>query len=81
MDDQLAWDDLVEHGVLSNGYLLADDGLNVTRSSFVCALLARLPGVVRRATPGIELEHSAPRSYDFSRVGPTESLAADRGQP
>ncbi len=42
---QLAWDYLQLHGQLSNRYLLADDGLNVKRSSAVCALLARLPGV------------------------------------
>jgi hypothetical protein len=39
---QLAWDYLLRYGELSNRYLLADDGLNVKRSSAVCALLARL---------------------------------------
>jgi hypothetical protein len=42
---QVAWDWLRAHGSLTNRFLLADDGLNVKRSSFVCALLARLPGV------------------------------------
>jgi HKD family nuclease len=42
---QLAWDYLTRYGQLSNRYLLADDGLNVKRSSAVCALLAELPGV------------------------------------
>ncbi len=42
---QLAWDYLRAHGALTNKELLATDGLNVKRSSFVCALLARLPGV------------------------------------
>ncbi len=42
---QLAWDHLHLHGELTNAYLVADDGLNVKRSSAVCALLARLPGV------------------------------------
>lgn len=42
---QLAWDYLRAHGTLTNKYLLADDGLNVKRSSFVCGLLARLPRV------------------------------------
>jgi hypothetical protein len=43
---QGAWDYLQAHGGLTNRYLLDKDGLNVKRSSFVCALLARLPGVV-----------------------------------
>jgi HKD family nuclease len=40
---QLAWDWLVAHGSLTNPTLLRD--LRVHRSSFVCALLAQLPGV------------------------------------
>ena len=40
---QLAWDWLVAHGTLTNVTLLHD--LRVHRSSFVCALLAKLPGV------------------------------------
>jgi hypothetical protein len=46
----LAWDYLRTHGLLSNRYLLATDGLNVKRSSAVCAILARLPGVDHTAT-------------------------------
>jgi len=42
---QLAWDYLQLHGTLANKYLLAGDGLNVKRSSAVCALLARLPAI------------------------------------
>jgi HKD family nuclease len=42
---QIAWEWLVAHGTLTNRHLLDKDGLNVKRSSFVCALLARLPGV------------------------------------
>lgn len=42
----LAWEYLRAHGRLTNRYLLAQDGLNVKRSSAVCAILARLPGVV-----------------------------------
>lgn len=42
---QLAWDYLNTHGSLTNKHLLASDGLNVKRSSAVCAVLARLPGV------------------------------------
>ena len=41
----LAWDYLSTHGQLTNAFLLDDHGLNVKRSSFVCALLARLPEV------------------------------------
>jgi hypothetical protein len=41
---QIAWERLQSHGRLTNRYLLADEGLNVERSSFVCALLARLAG-------------------------------------
>lgn len=43
---QIAWDWLCAHGTLNNRHLLVSDGLNVKRSSLVCALLARLPGVV-----------------------------------
>ena len=41
----VAWEHLSAHGELTNRFLLADDGLNVKRSSFVCALLAALPEV------------------------------------
>lgn len=41
----LAWEYLLAHGRLTNRHLLASDGLNVKRSSAVCAVLARLPGV------------------------------------
>lgn len=41
----LAWESLLAHGTLTNRFLLATDGLNVKRSSAVCAILARLPGV------------------------------------
>jgi hypothetical protein len=40
---QLAWDWLIAYGTLSNVTLLKN--LRVHRSSFVCALLAQLPGV------------------------------------
>jgi len=49
----LAWDYLRAHGTLTNRYLL--DILHVHRSSFVCALLARLPGVTRRPGRAIAL--------------------------
>ncbi len=55
----LAWDTLRAHGTLTNRYLL--DGLHVHRSSFVCALLARLPGVRRRPGAAITLDWRAPQ--------------------
>jgi len=49
---QIAYDWLRAHGTLTNRFLVATDGLNVKRSSFVCELLARLPGVhVESARP------------------------------
>ena len=42
---QVAWDHLRSHGRLSNRELLSTEGLNVKRSSAVCALLAQLPDV------------------------------------
>jgi hypothetical protein len=52
---QIAWEYLKRYGELSNRYLLADDGLNVKRSSAVCALLARLPVVEVASTRPIVL--------------------------
>ena len=52
---QSAWDYLQAHRVLTNQFLLSSDGLNVKRSSFVCALLARLPEVEVRSTRPITL--------------------------
>ena len=51
---QVAWEYLASHGTLTNRYLLAD-GLNVKRSSFVCALLATLPDVTVTSRRPIEL--------------------------
>ncbi|MCG3134074.1 MAG: hypothetical protein HMLKMBBP_01360 [Planctomycetes bacterium] len=45
----LAWQRLRTHGTLTNVELL--EGLRVHRSSAVCAILGRLPGVVVRAAP------------------------------
>ncbi len=56
----LAWDVLRSRGRLSNRELL--DELRVHRSSFVCAILARLPGVTRVAGRGITLRHAGPTS-------------------
>jgi hypothetical protein len=47
VDDPIAWEYLTSNGSLTNRYRLADDGLNVKRSRFVCALLASLPDVTR----------------------------------
>ena len=55
---QLAWDHLQLHGELTNRYLLSDDGLNVKRSSAVCAVLARLPGVESVPGPSITLRRT-----------------------
>jgi hypothetical protein len=52
---QITWDRLQAHGRLSNRFLLADDGLNVKRSSFMCALLARPEGVEVGSVRPIEL--------------------------
>jgi hypothetical protein len=52
---ELAWDYLASHGSLTNAFLLADDGLNVKRSSAVCALLALLPDVTVARVRPIEL--------------------------
>ena len=42
---QIAWDWLQAHATITASFLVATDGLNVKRSSFVCAVLARLPEV------------------------------------
>jgi hypothetical protein len=52
---QVAWEWLLTHGWLTYKWLLADDALNVKRSSFVCALLARLPRVRVQSRRPIEL--------------------------
>lgn len=57
---QVAWEYLSTHGSLTNRFLLADDGLNVKRSSFVCALLAAFPDVVVTRRRPIELRLAAP---------------------
>ena len=60
---QIAWDYLAAHGSLTNRYLLDREGLNVKRSSFVCALLARLPGVLVASTKPITLTLESARSH------------------
>jgi hypothetical protein len=56
-------DYLQAHGSLTNRLLLDKDGLNVKRSSFVCALLARLPNVQVSAT---QTDH--PQAHDRDRL-------------
>lgn len=56
----LAWDHLGTHGILTNRTLLKD--LRVHRSSAVCAILARLPGVRVSKGAGITLTWSAKES-------------------
>lgn len=55
---QTAWDHLRSARRLTNRELLATDGLNIKRSSAVCALLARLPGVLVSSSRPIVLEYS-----------------------
>jgi hypothetical protein len=66
---QIAWDWLQAHGALTARFLVATDGLNVKRSSFVCALLARLPEVAFVSTrPRIELALRPRRRRHWSRL-------------
>jgi hypothetical protein len=59
---QIAWEWLHAHGWITARLLVATDGLNVKRSSFVCALLARLHGVKIVSRRPIELR--LPRAAD-----------------
>jgi hypothetical protein len=52
---QIAWDWLHANGSITARFLVATGGLNVKRSSFVCALLARLHGVQMVSRRPIEL--------------------------
>ena len=52
---EVAWQQLQATGSLSAAELQATGGLNVKRSSAVCALLARLPGVTVASTRPIRL--------------------------
>ncbi|MDP9404461.1 MAG: hypothetical protein M3P85_14320 [Actinomycetota bacterium] len=55
----IAWRHLRSTGSLTYRHLLSPDGLNVKRSSAVCALLARLPGVEVVSSRPIELRYRA----------------------
>ena len=52
-----AWERLTVRGVLTNKELVAAADLNVKRSSFVCAALAQLPGVVVSSNRPITLSY------------------------
>ena len=76
---QVAWDWLQAHGSLTNRHLVATDGLNVKRSSFVCALLAVFPEAQVRSRRPIELvllrkrppapRSLSPKARDSARPG------------
>lgn len=74
---QIAWDYLRAHRQLTNSFLVANRGagLNVKRSSAVCAILARLPGIEQatgartitlrwRGAPGGEASGPSPNARD-----------------
>jgi hypothetical protein len=61
---QVAYDWLRARGTVTNRLLLDTDGLNVKRSSFVCALLALLPGVNVESTRPIALVMPARAAAD-----------------
>jgi HD domain len=65
---ETAWDHLVREGSLSNKHLLSDTGLKVKRSSAVCAILARLPGVEVASSTPIVLRHRAQRADVIERA-------------
>jgi hypothetical protein len=65
---QLAWDWLQAHGRLTQKHLLADDGLSVKRSAFVCALLARLPGMELVSASPVELGLDHPDGRGTSTI-------------
>ncbi|HUG85745.1 MAG TPA: hypothetical protein VMM13_14365 [Euzebya sp.] len=67
----IAWEWLTTHGELTNRFLLAGDGLNVKRSSFVCALLAALPDVDMVSRKPIVLRH-VPTSVTLAAEEPRE---------
>jgi hypothetical protein len=56
---QIAWDHLTKNGSLTNTHLL--DVLNVKRSSFVCALLARFQDVEVVSERPLTLRHRRDR--------------------
>ncbi len=65
---QAAWDHLAREGWLTNKYLLSTAGLNVKRSSAVCAILAHLPGVEVASSKPIELRYRSDRGDVVDRA-------------
>ena len=65
---ETAWEHLVREGSLSNKHLLAGTGLNVKRSSAVCAILARLPGVEVASSTPIVLRYRAQHADVIERA-------------
>ena len=65
---QAAWDHLSREGPLTNKYLLSTAGLNVKRSSAVCAILAHLPGVEVASSKPIELRYQSDRGDVVDRA-------------
>jgi hypothetical protein len=51
------WEHLVAHGTVTLEYMLATDGLNVKRSAFVAALLARFDDVRVSSSRPVTLEY------------------------
>ena len=56
----IAWQRLTSRGRLTHAELVSTKDLNVKRSSFVCAVLARLPGVAIYSTRPIVLTYQQP---------------------
>lgn len=54
---EVAWAHLRATGELSQTYLVASNGLNVKRSAFVMALLARFPDVTAQTNPAVLRYH------------------------
>lgn len=77
---QVAYDDLRLQGTLDNRRLLAEDGLGVKRSSFVCALLARLPGVEVVPGPVITLRWVGGAARPYA-IAPLPNPRAAEGPP
>ncbi|MBA2577857.1 MAG: phospholipase D family protein [Actinomycetota bacterium] len=67
----IAWDHLAARGRLTNRHLVATDGLNVKRSSAVCAILATMPSVE-------VLSRSRPIELALRAAPPTAAAAEER---
>jgi HKD family nuclease len=79
---QLAVDHLEAHGTLTNAYLLSTDGLNVKRSSAVCAVLARLPWIEVASRRPVELARRGGSKRGSTRSNwPSVGGRSRAGQP